>query len=429
MTSFQRSLSQVGFSRATSVKIFGLKVYVSRATTSFDGDVDEVLDHFADLIRSGSASVLLSSGSLLLAYGESVARRDLDPREAFRELRDDLVDADDDLAASIVSFATIPFDPSTSAVDIAIPNVAIRVSSTVVDVTVVAKYPEAIIELVDELRNTKSSIFLEGRASGELIFPITRQEWIQSASDAIEAIKQDKFRKIVLSRRARMSIHGGGVDRLRSIERLAKLYTGATIFSVGKLLGATPELLMKRDGRFFSSHPLAGTTKAGDESELLSSHKDNHEHRIVVDHILESLSGVSANVEFAQTPSIMKFGEIVHLGTLIKGEALGDDVSSIDLLYRIHPTPAVAGVPTEEAVHLIQRIEDEPRNLYAGAVGYQNGRGDGEWHLVIRTVYVDEATGEVEFQAGVGLVDGSDPETEAAEIDSKLKSMLPIVSG
>ncbi|MDA8025771.1 MAG: chorismate-binding protein [Actinomycetota bacterium] len=428
MTSLLESLAAVDFHGSVAVSVFGTNVFVSRSSTSFDGDVEEVLDHFADVIRSGDASVLLSSGSLLLTYGETIARFNCDPREAFHELRNDLREFDDDLASSILSFATIPFDPSRSGVDISIPAVAIRVSSTVVDITVTSKSPNGINAIFDHLRSADSSQFVEGHASGELIFPITRNEWINSAANAIKAIRESKFRKIVLSRRARMAIEGGRVDRLRSIERLAKLYTGATVFSVGKLLGATPELLMKRDGRFFSSHPLAGTTKSGGEAELLASHKDNHEHRIVVDHILESLADLSTNVEFAQTPSIMNFGEIVHLGTLIKGESISDDISSIDLLYRIHPTPAVAGVPTIEAVELIQRIEDEPRNLYAGAVGYQDGRGDGEWHLIIRTVFVDEEKNEVEFQAGVGLVDESDPEAEAAEIDSKLKSMLPIVT-
>ncbi|MDA8196643.1 MAG: chorismate-binding protein [Actinomycetota bacterium] len=428
MTSFQKSLSQANFNSPNEISLFGSSTLVSQAVTSFDGEVEEVLDHFAERIRSGAASVLLSSGSLLLAYGEAVGKCGSDPREAFRDLRDDLRCVDDEIASSIGAFATIPFDPSNSSVDISIPNLIIRVTSTVVNITVVAESIESVSAIIEDLRNLQNGEFVEGRASGELIFPVTRDEWIGSAAGAIEAIRSGRFRKIVLSRRARMVIEGGSIDRLRSIERLAKLYTGATIFSVGRLLGATPELLLRREGRFYSSHPLAGTTRTGAESELLKSHKDNYEHRIVVDHIIESLRDVSATVEFAQNPSILNFGDIVHLGTSIKGETISDDISSIDLLYRIHPTPAVAGVPTVEAVDLIQRLEDEPRNLYAGAVGFQNGRGDGEWHLIIRTIYVDEVKGEVEFQAGVGLVDESDPEAEAAEIDSKLNSMLPIVN-
>ena len=187
------------------------------------------------------------------------------------------------------------------------------------------------------------------------------------------------------------------------------------VFSTGTFLGASPELLISRLGRRVRSHPLAGTVaRSGDPAAdaaltglLLGSAKEREEHRLVVDEVAAALRPVCRALDVPEVPSIVALRNVSHLGTLIEGELEGDEVTALDLVSRLHPTPAVAGSPTAPAVAYLTDVEGFDRGCYAGPVGWMDSRGDGEWAVAVRSAEVRGNTARL--FAGVGVVSDSDP--------------------
>ena len=125
-------------------------------------------------------------------------------------------------------------------------------------------------------------------------------------------------------------------------------------------------------------------------------------------------------------PEIAKVANIQHLATPIRAQ-LRSAVPCIDLVGRLHPTPAVGGEPWPEARSLIAEIEGFDRGWYAGPVGWTDASGDGEFCVALRGALLDGE--EARCFAGVGVVAGSDPAGELAETELKLQAILPVVSG
>ena len=113
--------------------------------------------------------------------------------------------------------------------------------------------------------------------------------------------------------------------------------------------------------------------------------------------------------------------EMIHLGTAIEGTLLDPDYSALDLALMLHPTPAICGTPTDDALGIITQVE-EPREFYAGAVGWCDANGDGEYMVAIRCCVVEDHCARA--WAGGGIVGSSDPEAEAAETSAKLQTAL-----
>jgi menaquinone-specific isochorismate synthase len=198
----------------------------------------------------------------------------------------------------------------------------------------------------------------------------------------------------------------------------------------GQLVGASPELLVEREGRRVRSRPLAGTTDRESSGvlprELLASAKDSAEHRMVVEAIGEALAPLCVALDVPSRPDLVHLHNLTHLGTSVAGTLVrrsdGGVPSALELLGALHPTPAVGGVPRDRALALIARLEPEPRGHYAGAVGYVDARGDGCWMLGIRALTVDGA--DARLVAGVGVVEGSEPRTERVETVLKLTAVF-----
>ncbi|KJF17756.1 MULTISPECIES: isochorismate synthase [Acidithrix] len=396
---------------------------------------DRVMGIFRDEIQNGSAIVFMRPGLMVLASGPYLTTQTLDPKSKIREITSNFKVDRPETASLIDIFGLIPFDPKTQPTYLYVPSFVINITEEQSRLAVIGSDQNDAANKLSALADSLSGKIIkphEEACSGDccapsnLAFTVDDQSWLNQAISAIDRIRNGEFEKIVLSRRTTLNLKKP-LNRMRSLSRLIERYPGALSFSYGDLIGATPELLIRREGDFFESHPLAGTASTGNESALLASYKDNHEHRVVTDHITSRLNECTARIDIPTTPSITNFGDICHLGTPIRG-LLRDPMNtdSIDLLLKIHPTPAVAGIPQAAAVAFIQEIEDEPRHLYAGAIGYQNLSGDGEWHLTIRTVSIDGL--EIEFQAGVGIVNESDPNEELREVQAKLTAMLPIVT-
>ena len=406
-------------------------LHVAHRHLSIEGETASLLEAAAKS-AIGGLSVIMRPGLAIIGLGAAAAEFSMDPAAFRSRLHAALVSGGTGAHGSCV-IGLVPFDPANLPSILVLPKVLLRATGQSVLVSAVAPTPEEAASLLEEGcriaagASSKPAPERPGAQFGELDFTESEEAWLAKAERAISLIRAGSFEKLVLSRRARVRI-AEEIDRCQSLDRLASMYPGALTFSFLHLLGATPELLVRKSGNSFESHPLAGTAPAGHEAELLRSGKDNHEHRVVVSHIEARLAPFTQRLEAAGLPAITSFGPICHLGTPIKGIlADGREASSLDLLLAIHPTPAVAGVPQRQAIDAIQEIEDEPRHYYAGAIGFEDVDGDGEWHLVIRTVAIGDH--EAEFQAGVGLVSESEPESESAEVKAKLASMRPIVAG
>ncbi|GAA2239026.1 isochorismate synthase [Rarobacter faecitabidus] len=195
------------------------------------------------------------------------------------------------------------------------------------------------------------------------------------------------------------------------------------------LVTATPELLIARRGRRVTSRPLAGSAvrhpdpvrDARQAEALLADAKNLREHRFVVEAIADTLLPLCIDLRVPGTPGLVSTPAMWHLATEITG-TLRDDVNVAALAQLLHPTPAVAGTPTDLARDLIARLETRPRGPLTGAAGWMTATGDGEFHVVIRAALV--AGNRARLFAGAGIVAGSVPRDEALETAAKMRTVL-----
>ena len=196
---------------------------------------------------------------------------------------------------------------------------------------------------------------------------------------------------------------------------------------------------MARHGTRVSSHPLAGTVPRGDTARsdadaqrgLAGSTKNQDEHRYVVDAIAGALGPFCAELSVPGEPSVVVFRSVAHLGTRIEGRLDEDGVRAagvLELLERLHPTPAVGGTPRPEALAFIEDHEAGGRGHWAGPVGWVGAGGDGEWMIGIRSAQVDADGTSLSLRAGGGVVADSDPDAEADEANVKLATVLDAVA-
>jgi menaquinone-specific isochorismate synthase len=204
------------------------------------------------------------------------------------------------------------------------------------------------------------------------------------------------------------------------------------VFSIEGFVGASPELLLRRTADTVESHPLAGTVaRSGDAhadqalvAGLLASPKTRYEHQVVIDALRDGLAPFCDELSIPSEPTVLGLRNVSHLATHITGHLApaGRVPTALELVARLHPTPAVGGMPTEGAVAYMQKVEGFERGRYAGPVGWVDGRGDGAWAVGIRCADVSGATARL--YAGNGIVVGSDPSDELAETQLKLQALL-----
>lgn len=259
-------------------------------------------------------------------------------------------------------------------------------------------------------------------------------EFKASVSSALDAFAEGSLAKVVLSRKLKLHL-SNAADPEQVLARLMTQNPNAFHFSLPlgqgrRLLGASPELLLRVSEGAVFTHPLAGSAKRGGEPQqdevvarkLLASHKDQHEHRLVIDEIRRVLSPHCRELAIPASPTLMSTDTLWHLGTPIAGQLHAEQASVLSLACQLHPTPALCGYPTELARQFIREQEPFRRALFSGIVGWCDSQGNGEWVVVIRCGVLDGH--HVELFAGAGIVAGSDPAMEWAETGTKLGTML-----
>lgn len=199
------------------------------------------------------------------------------------------------------------------------------------------------------------------------------------------------------------------------------------------LVGASPELVVRRIGRSVVSNPLAGSVPRSPDpvedrrraQELLRSPKDLLEHRIVVDAVAKALRPFCARLVVPDQPSVIRTSRMLHLSTRVRGVLADPLPTALELAAALHPTPAVCGWPTGFARRVIAEQETFDRQYYTGLTGWMNEAGDGEWVLALRCAEV--AGNQLRLYAGAGVVDGSDPASELAETSAKFRTFLSAI--
>jgi len=249
----------------------------------------------------------------------------------------------------------------------------------------------------------------------------------------LDRIADGRLTKVVLARSVDVRT-AGPVDTGALFDQLASANPAAYAFGVdtgddGVLMGASPELLVSVDGRDVVSNPLAGSTPRHDDAaaddrareELAASGKDLGEHRIVVDAVGAALAPLTSTLTTPAGPSVSATEQLWHLSTTLTGQ-LRPGVTALDAAYALHPTPAVAGMPSLAAARLIRDLEGADRRFFAGLVGWMDSAGNGEWVLALRCGLV--RGDRVRVHAGAGVVAASTAAGEHAETGTKLQTFL-----
>ncbi|MBL9215268.1 MAG: isochorismate synthase [Opitutaceae bacterium] len=255
----------------------------------------------------------------------------------------------------------------------------------------------------------------------------------RAVSRALEEIARGDYRKVVLARARRLTtteaFHPLGV-----LNHLRQRYPGCYAFSVANgrgqsFIGASPERLVRVAGGRMHTEALAGSAPRGASASedaalaraLLQSEKDLREHRLVLESIARRVADLGLALEHPAQPRVLGLANVQHLHLPISA-TLPAGVHLLDLVARLHPTPAVGGTPRAPAVAAIGRLEAFSRGLYAGALGWVNARDEGEAFVGIRSALVEGTTATV--YAGAGIVAGSSPEKEFAETELKFKALV-----
>jgi menaquinone-specific isochorismate synthase len=275
--------------------------------------------------------------------------------------------------------------------------------------------PNSVVLAPEETRH-EPSLSATGPVGNAAIVDDGIDAWTKGFRRAMLAVHAGEVQKVVLARQVEIELPAG-FDTTALASRLARANPGCFVFSVGGLVGASPELLVSvRDGRV-RSLALAGTATTPEE---LESVKISEEHRHVSTSVPNVLSRHMTGIDITEQV-VVQHGAMSHVGTRIEGPAKSG-TSVADILADLHPTAAVAGVPTRSALDLIRELEPASRRRYAGPVGWLDTSGDGVFALALRCGQV--SADRMTLFAGGGLVDGSEEAAELHETELKLAPML-----
>ncbi|MDQ8203684.1 isochorismate synthase [Pelagicoccus sp. SDUM812003] len=254
----------------------------------------------------------------------------------------------------------------------------------------------------------------------------------QSVSKAVEAIKRGDFRKIVLARALDLTANQA-FHPLEILNTLRERYPDCYAFSYANgrgesFIGASPERLVSVEDAVVKVDALAGTAPRGRSAsedaqlgnQLLHSEKDLREHAIVFESIRRRLQQLGISAPESCRPYLKKLQNVQHLHVDIEAKKRSG-IHMLDIVEALHPTPAVGGTPREVAVASIRDFETFPRGLYAGPIGWVNAQGEGEFLVAIRSAQVSGK--QARLYAGVGVVDGSEPEREYQETNLKFQAL------
>jgi menaquinone-specific isochorismate synthase len=276
------------------------------------------------------------------------------------------------------------------------------------------------------------------RATGSLryadgLLPVARYR--SAVAEAVDRMRAGALAKAALAHDL-LATSDAPLDPRFLLGGLAERYPTCWSFAVDGLVGATPELLLRRTGDAIQSRVLAGTAWPEQASEadadlagrLLASEKDLWEHAIAVESLATALRPRCRSLDVPDAPQVVALHNVSHLATDVSGRLdPAKPASVLQLAEAVHPTAAVGGTPRDAALALIAELEGMDRGRYAGPVGWVDARGDGELGIALRCAQLDGRVARL--FAGCGVVADSDPDTEVREAAAKLVAVRDALEG
>lgn len=335
-----------------------------------------------------------------------------------------------------VAFGALPFLPGAPA-ELVVPELVVardadgtRWITTVTSID--APVPDALALLDAALADTAAPGTQPGPSSFEVRSTRPPHEWTEAVAAATARIRAGELDKVVLAREVIVTADAP-IPVATVLTRLGQAYPDCFLYLVDGYCGASPELLVSRTGDVVRAQPMAGTKpRRGDPeadavlaAELLASATYRQEHQVTIDAVHDTLLTFSSYVDYEPVPSVVPLANVVHLATQVEGRLSHPPASILELVAALHPTPAVCGRPRQAALAVIAELEELDRGRYAGAVGWVDAAGNGEWAVAIRGAEIDGPVARV--IAGNGMVGDSDPPTELIETRAKLQGMLSAI--
>lgn len=402
-------------------------------TTFVPADHPYATADLLSLVPANGALAWVRDGDGLIGWGET-ARLVVRGRERFSRAQRWWIDVirhanvHDEVkvpGSGIVAFASFAFEPGRSVV--VIPHILVGRSGDKTWVTAITDVNEPVDNPL-LLLTTREAAEVGDITWEEGTQPIAK--WQRAISEVVEKINRGEVDKVVLARDV-VARSTKPIDVRNLLTRLSSSYSECWAFAVDGLVGATPEMLVKRRGDVVTSRVLAGTVRRGDDKNqdanlaeaLLASDKDQEEHEYAVSSVAQALANHCTDLDVPNEPRLLRLENVQHLATDITG-LLADEIPVLTLAASLHPTAAVCGTPTERAANIIRALEGMDRNRYAGPVGWMDATGDGEFGIALRCGEIDaDDPKRIRLFAGCGIVAGSDPVSELAESAAKLKPM------
>ena len=331
-----------------------------------------------------------------------------------------------------IAFASFAFDKQPGTSVVVIPKVSVKRDELGTTLTITSDSPVTDLE-ISELIAKVSRPHVLSRGLNQVTWldgsrPVA--QWQAAVDVAVSRINVGELDKVVLARdivaQLDEPLHIGSL-----LLRLNEAFPECWTFCVDGLVGATPELLIRRDGEHVTSRVLAGTMRRSRDSdrdgqlaaELLGSDKDQEEHVYAVESVAAALATHCTDLKVPAQPFILRLANVQHLATDVTGE-LVDAAPALALAASLHPTAAVCGTPTERATQVIRELEGMDRGRYSAPVGWLAANGDGEFGIALRCALIENAERtKLRLFAGCGIVAGSTGESEVAESQAKFGAM------
>jgi menaquinone-specific isochorismate synthase len=381
-----------------------------------------------------------SEGMLFVRNGIGVATHGIAARLASRDAKEFLasIQIDDSVKApgsGPVLIGSIPFD-SQELHEFVLPKILVCKSEdgrcwvTAVDIEEIELAHVFDIHVSEEFISSSSTT-----SSSYTVAPgVEIDTYLQAVTVARDAVRSGTITKAVIARDVIVT-STNPIDIRAVLLRLRNSFGTSYQFSIDGFVGASPELLVSILDGEVSSHPLAGTApRTGDPTtdseiatKLLSSTKNQIEHRIVIDAVHDTLLPWCSYLDWEPEASIVAVANVQHLGTHMSGRLSEPFLHILDAVYALSPTPALGGFPRDKALQLISDVEGMSRGRYGGAVGWFDSKGNGVWAVAIRCAEYSNNNMNARLFAGGGIVADSDPLSELAETQAKLQAMLAAI--
>ena len=283
-----------------------------------------------------------------------------------------------------------------------------------------------------ELERGLSRAELGSATSLDVTSNVTREEFERMVRTAKEHIAAGDIYQVVLSQRFEASI---GADPFTVYRALRHVNPSPYMYFIRmgdrSIVGSSPEMLVRVEGRRVETHPIAGTRPRGrnDEEdmrlaeELKRNEKERAEHVMLVDLGRNDVGRVSeyGSVRVPTFMTLERYSHVMHLVSIVEGK-LSEEYDRLDALVACFPAGTVSGAPKVRAMEIISELENQRRGLYAGAVGYLDFAGNLDFCIAIRTVVIEN--GRAYVQAGAGIVADSNPAAEYEETRDKARAVI-----